>query len=103
MPIAGVSHCPACHAVVNIQWATCAVCSQLLTVLNKPSQNQWIQAWEALAQATNNIDRADPRFKPVLAALEKCDAAFEQDNWCLFREAAKAVHRIVEGPQEGNE
>ena len=62
----------------------------------------WLAAWEELAQATNNIERTDPRFKPVLVALEHCDAAFEQDNWGLFREAARAVHRIVkEGQPRG--
>ncbi len=55
----------------------------------------WLAAWHNLAQATNNIERTDPRFKPVLAALEHCDAAFEQDNWGLFREAAKKVQRLI--------
>ena len=55
----------------------------------------WLAAWHNLAQATNNIERTDPRFKPVLAALEHCDAAFEQDNWGLFREAAKELHRLM--------
>ncbi len=55
----------------------------------------WLAAWHNLAQATNNIERTDPRFMPVMAALEHCDAAFEQDNWGLFREAAKKVQRLI--------
>ncbi len=103
MPIAGVSHCPACHAVVNIQWATCVVCSQLLKVLNKPSQNQWIQAWEALAQATNNIDFTDPRFKPVMSALDSCDLTFEQGDWLAFKLAAAQVRAAVRLSRQGKE
>ena len=57
----------------------------------------WMAAWDELAQATNNIERTDPRFMPVLGALEHCDAAFEQDNWGLFREVAKEVHRLTNG------
>jgi len=51
----------------------------------------WLGAWEALAQTTNNIERTDPRFMPVLNALEKCDRAFERDDWGRFREAAEDV------------
>ncbi len=57
----------------------------------------WLAVWHNLAQATNNIEKTDPRFMPVLAALEHCDAAFEQDNWGLFRGFAKDVHRLVNG------
>ena len=55
----------------------------------------WLAAWHTLAQVTNNIERTDPRFMPVLDALEECDAAFEQDNWGLFREAATKVKAVV--------
>ena len=57
----------------------------------------WLRAWDELAQATNGIEKTDPRFMPVIAALEHCDAAFEQDNWGLFREVAKEVHRLMNG------
>ena len=97
MPIAGVSHCSACHAVVNIQWTTCAVCSQPIKAVSKPTQDQWVQAWDALAQATTGIEKSDPSFMPVMAALKHCDAAFEQGNWGLFREAAKEVQRLMNG------
>ena len=100
MPIAGVTHCPACHAVVNIQWTTCVVCSQPIKAVSKPTQDQWIQAWDALAQATFGIEKNDPRFKPVLDALEECDRAFEQDAWTRFRKAAKEVQRLVNGGKE---
>ena len=61
----------------------------------EPTPTQWLNAWEDLAQATFGITHDDPIFKPVLAALEECDAAFEQDNWGLFREAAKKVQRLM--------
>jgi len=63
----------------------------------------WLAAWNELAKATNNIERHDPRFQPVLNALEHCDAAFEQDNWCLFREAANEVQRLVQEGQRGGD
>jgi len=37
------------------------------------------------------------RFKATLDALEECDRAFEQDAWTRFREAAKEVHRLMNG------
>lgn len=63
----------------------------------------WLAAWHNLAQATNNIERKDPRFQPVLDALEECDQAFDKGDWIQFREAAMAVHLIVkEGPRGGD-
>lgn len=60
----------------------------------------WEAAWDELAQATDGIEKTDPRFMPVMAALEHCDAAFEQDNWGLFREVAKEVQRLMNGGKE---
>lgn len=51
----------------------------------------WLGAWEELAQATNNIERKDPRFRPVLNALEECDRAFEKGDWVAFKVAATQV------------
>ena len=59
----------------------------------------WLAAWEKLAQVTNNIERNDPRFQPVLNALEECDRAFEQGDWIQFRQAAETVQQSV---QEGH-
>ena len=55
----------------------------------------WLAAWHNLAQATNNIERTDPRFTPVMAALEHCDEAFEQGDWLSFRRGAQMVHGAV--------
>ena len=55
----------------------------------------WLGAWEELAQATNNIEMTDPRFKPILSALKKCDRAFEQGDWIQFRQAAEMVQKLV--------
>lgn len=60
----------------------------------------WEAAWDELAQATNGIEKTDPRFGPVLAALDQCDHAFEKDDWGQFRQAAKEVHRLVNGGKE---
>ncbi len=58
-------------------------------------KTNWLEAWEELAQATNNIERTDPRFQPVLNALEECDEAFEQGDWIQFRQAAEMVQKLV--------
>jgi len=62
----------------------------------------WLAAWEELAQLTLGIEKTDERFQPVLDALEKCDLAFEQDDWPQFRKAATEVQRLVnEGQKRG--
>ncbi len=66
----------------------------------EPTPTQWLDAWEKLAALTDGIEKNDPRFKPVLDALEECDRAFEQDAWTRFREAAKEVQRLVNGGKE---
>ncbi len=63
----------------------------------------WLAAWHNLAQATNNIERKDPRFQPVLDTLEECDRAFEQGDWIQFRQAAAEVQRIVQEGQRGGD
>jgi len=52
---------------------------------------QWLQAWEELAKVTYGLTHDDPRFKSVLAALERCDKGFELDDWPQFRKAAEEV------------
>ncbi len=56
---------------------------------------QWLDAWEELAQKTFGIEKTDPRFKPVLDALEECDRAFEKGNWVTFVEAANRVKALI--------
>ena len=93
MPIAGVTHCPACHAVVNIQWTTCVVCSQPIKAVSKPTQEQWLQAWRELARLTHGIEKTDPRFAPVMAALNQCDDFFLAGDWPGFQQIAEDIGR----------
>ena len=93
MPIAGVTHCPACHAVVNIQWTTCVVCSQPIKAVSKPTQDQWLQAWRGLARLTNGITKGDSRFAPVMAAIDQCDDLFLAGDWPGFQQIAEDIGR----------
>ena len=68
----------------------------------KPSSESvpdWETEWQALAKVTSGITHDDPRFMPVLDALEECDRAFEQGDWIQFRQAAETVQQSV---QEGH-
>ena len=60
----------------------------------------WEAAWDELAQATNGIEKTDPRFMPVMAVLDQCDRAFEKDDWGQFRQVAKEVQRLLNGGKE---
>ncbi len=63
----------------------------------EPTPTQWLNAWEKLAALTDGIEKTDPRLSPVMAALERCDRAFEKGDWGRFRQAAKEVQRLVNG------
>ena len=58
-------------------------------------QPQWVVAWRHLAQLTDGITKDDPRFLSVCVALEKCDRAFEQDNWTVFQQSVDSLKAIM--------
>ncbi len=66
-----------------------------LDLIKKPTLIQWETAWQELAQATLGIKKSDPRFHPILEALEDCDDAFEQGDWLEFQRAAERVKQII--------
>jgi len=55
----------------------------------------WLGAWDELAQMTDGIEKTDDRFGPVMAVLDQCDRAFENDDWGLFREGVAEVKRLM--------
>lgn len=61
------------------------------------SQPNWLAEWRALAETVYGILPEDPRFHPVLAALDACDAAFGADDWDGFQQARTEVLRAVKG------
>ena len=62
-----------------------------------PPQPEWLWRWRDLATLTEGLLRTDCRYHPVLAALDRCDVAFEHGDWPAFQEAAEAVKRLVQG------
>ena len=64
-------------------------------------QPNWVAAWRELAEATYGLTSEDPRLKPVLAALDGCDAAFIADDWEAFEQAREGVRRAMQGASAG--
>ena len=61
----------------------------------RATSEQWLSAWRELAQSTNGITKDDSRFEPVCEALEKCDEAWEQDNWHRFQQSVDSLKAIM--------
>ena len=55
----------------------------------------WVGVWRDLAQSTNGITKDDSRFEPVCEALEKCDSAFEKDDWNTFCRINDQIKEIL--------
>ena len=55
----------------------------------------WLGAWAELTQVITGIEKSDPRFMPIVAALDQCDLDFEKDNWPGFLKAAQQVKDII--------
>lgn len=55
----------------------------------------WLEVWRELARITYGVMPEDPRFKPVMIALDACDAAFEADDWEAFQEARQRVKNAM--------
>jgi hypothetical protein len=92
MGLAGITKCPSCRAIANVNWKTCLVCSHPLH-----GQPNWETAWRELVHQTNGIDKSDPRFLGVLNALEECDRTFAADDWGAFQRAVVQVKTCIEG------
>ena len=65
--------------------------------LAEPANPEWLAEWRALARITDGITADDPRFQPIMAALEQCDMAYLAGDWPGFQRAALAVKRAVDG------
>lgn len=102
MDAVGVARCPACQAIINVAWSACAACH---APVPKPEAQtvpsvrhhgmDWLGAWRDLAALTDGIARDDPRFQPVIKALDDCDAAFAVEDWNGFQQCAVKVRAIV--------
>ncbi len=57
----------------------------------------WLRVWRELADCITGITRDDPRFQPVMAALDVCDRAFERGDWTGFQRTADRVKHVVGG------
>ena len=66
----------------------------------KPSSESvpdWETEWQALAKVTLGITQDNPRFHPIMDALDQCDTAFLSNNWGQFRHIAQEVQRLMNG------
>jgi len=61
----------------------------------RPTPDQWLDTWRRLTQLTKGIEKADPRFHQTCEFLERCDRAFESDDWAAFQRAAGRVTNIM--------
>ena len=68
-----------------------------------PQPSDWETEWRALAKATFGITHDDPRFNPVMSALDSCDRTFEQGDWLAFKLAAAQVRAAVRPSTQGKE
>ena len=57
----------------------------------------WLAAWREVIRIVNGVTTSDPQFETVMAAAERCYAAFECGNWVDFQQAAQQVRVVVEG------
>ena len=57
----------------------------------KVNEPHWLAAWREVAALTHGITDRDPRFFPVMAALNRCDDAFQKGDWPAFQQAAEQV------------
>jgi hypothetical protein len=51
----------------------------------------WLTLWQHVADISDGLEPDDPRLEPVLAAIERCDAAFMADDKAVFRFAVEGV------------
>ena len=60
----------------------------------------WLAEWHRLARITHGITADDPRFQPVMAALDQCDVAFLANDWLAFQQAVARVWLAVQTEHE---
>lgn len=69
--------------------------------LTRPKTNRdWLTLWRELARMTYGIEKEDPRFQPMMEALNRCDEAFKQDDWPAFEQAANDVRQAVQSREK---
>ncbi len=51
----------------------------------------WMTGWREIAWLVNSVPLSDPRCEAVMAAMERCNVAFESGSWSAFKEAAAQV------------
>lgn len=69
--------------------------------LTRPKNNRdWLTLWRELARMTYGIEKEDPRFQPVMNALDQCDEAFKADNWPAFEQAANDVRQAIQQKEQ---
>ena len=69
--------------------------------LTRPKNSRdWLAFWRELARMTYGIEKEDPRFHPVMNALDRCDEAFKQDDWPAFERAANDVRQAVQQKEQ---
>ena len=56
---------------------------------------QCLDAWDELAQATNGIEKTDPRFATVMAALDQCDDFFLAGDWPGFQQIVEDIGHLM--------
>lgn len=61
------------------------------------SNQEWLMAWRAVARLTDGITKDDPRFAPMKAVLDQCEAAFSAGDWAEFQQAAIQLRVLEEG------
>ena len=65
------------------------------------STEAWLAAWRELAAITDGLTVHDPRFRPIMVALEQCDTAYLAGDWPGFQQAAQQVRQAVEWGRAG--
>ena len=65
-----------------------------------PANPDWLAEWRTLVYLTDGIRADDPRFQPVMATLEQCDAAFLANDWLAFQQAVARVWLAVQTEYE---
>jgi len=65
-----------------------------LDLIKQPTQTEWADACDKLAALTAGIEKNDRRFQSIMAALDRCDTAFERKDWPAFQREAELLRRL---------
>ncbi len=69
--------------------------------LVEPDKPDWLAEWRTLAWITDGMRADDPRFQPVMAALQQCDTAFLANDGARFQLAVEQVKAALSGTVAG--